>query len=83
MLSVKQSNLKDHFLSICYDSTWDWTQVKEPNRLYYSLIAGGRIVECTTCQKALAEYEMQKALSRIRTQFSVSISYDDNYIGYG
>ena len=27
MLSVKQSGTKYHFLSICYDSTWDWTQV--------------------------------------------------------
>ena len=27
MLSVKQSSIKYHFLSLWYDSTWDWTQV--------------------------------------------------------
>ena len=27
MLSVKQGGIKHHFLSLWYDSTWDWTQV--------------------------------------------------------
>ena len=27
ILSVKQSGIKYHFLSLWYDSTWDWTQV--------------------------------------------------------
>ena len=27
MLSVKQGGIKFHFLSLWYDSTWDWTQV--------------------------------------------------------
>ena len=27
MLSVKQEGIKYHFLSLWYDSTWDWTQV--------------------------------------------------------
>ena len=27
MLSVKQSGVKYHFLSLSYDSTWDWTLV--------------------------------------------------------
>ena len=27
MLSVKQRGIKYHFLSLWYDSTWDWTQV--------------------------------------------------------
>ena len=27
MLSVKQGRIKYHFLSVSYDSTWDWTQV--------------------------------------------------------
>ena len=26
-LSVKQGGIKYHFLSLWYDSTWDWTQV--------------------------------------------------------
>ena len=38
MLSVKQGGIKYHFLSLWYDSTWDWTQVsraigKHSNRL--------------------------------------------------
>ena len=27
MLSVKQGGIKYHFLSLWYDSTWDWIQV--------------------------------------------------------
>ena len=27
MLSAKQGGIKYHFLSLWYDSTWDWTQV--------------------------------------------------------
>ena len=27
MLSVKQEVIKYYFLSLWYDSTWDWTQV--------------------------------------------------------
>ena len=27
MLSVKQGGIKYHFLSLWYDSTWNWTQV--------------------------------------------------------
>ena len=27
MLSVKQGGIKYHFLSLWYDSTWDWTPV--------------------------------------------------------
>ena len=29
MLSVKQGSMKYHFLSLWYDSTWDWTQVSQ------------------------------------------------------
>ena len=29
MLSVKQGGIKYHFLSLWYDSTWDWTQVSQ------------------------------------------------------
>ena len=30
MLSVKQGGIKYHFLSLWYDSTWDWTPVSRP-----------------------------------------------------
>ena len=29
MLSVKQGHTKYHFLSLWYDSTWDWTLVSQ------------------------------------------------------
>ena len=29
MLSVKQGGIKYHFLSLWYDSTWDWTSVSQ------------------------------------------------------
>ena len=44
MLSVKQGGIKYQFLSLWYESTWDWTQVswaigEHSNRLAnYSLI---------------------------------------------
>ena len=40
MLSVKQSIIKYHFLSLWYDSTWDWTQVMpvEVHRLLPSVL---------------------------------------------
>ena len=30
-LSVKQGGIKCHFLSLWYDTTWDWTQVSQVN----------------------------------------------------
>ena len=29
MLSIKQSNIKYHFLNLWYNLTWDWTQVSQ------------------------------------------------------
>ena len=29
MLSVKQESIKDYFLSLWYDLTWDWTPVSQ------------------------------------------------------
>ena len=29
MLSVKQGDIKYHFLSLSYDTTWDWTLVSQ------------------------------------------------------
>ena len=29
MLSVKQGDIKYHFFSLWYDSTWDWTPVSQ------------------------------------------------------
>ena len=36
MLSVKQGGIKYHFLSLWYDSTWDWTLVSRA--IKYGLI---------------------------------------------
>ena len=37
MLSVKQGGIKYHFLSLWYDSTWDWTQVSRAIGEHYSV----------------------------------------------
>ena len=29
MLSVKQGGIKNHFFSLWYDSTWDWTPISQ------------------------------------------------------
>ena len=34
MLSVKQGRIKNHFLCLWYDSTWDWTQVSQASSEY-------------------------------------------------
>ena len=36
MLSVKQGGIKCHFLSLWYDSTWDWTQVSRAIGEHYA-----------------------------------------------
>ena len=38
MLSVKQDGIKYHFLSLWYDSTWDWTAVSRTIGKRYQLI---------------------------------------------
>ena len=48
MLSVKLGGIKYHFLSVWYDSTWEWTQVSRAISKEYSLskrlpIGGARI----------------------------------------
>ena len=35
MQSVKQAGIKYHFLSLWYDSTWDWTLVSQAIGQYY------------------------------------------------
>ena len=37
MLSVKQGGIKYHFLSLWYDSTWDWTQVSRAIGEHFNL----------------------------------------------
>ena len=44
MLSVKQGGIKYHFLSLWYDSTWDWTQVTRAISEYSNHHADVRLV---------------------------------------
>ena len=37
MLSAKQDGIKNHFLSLWHDSTWDWTTVSRTIGEHYSL----------------------------------------------
>ena len=50
MLSVKQGGIKYHFLSLWYDSTWDWTQVswaigEQPKSFIYDIYLVVVVVE--------------------------------------
>ena len=38
MQSVKQGSIKYHFLSLWYDSIWNWTQVSQAIGEHYSFI---------------------------------------------
>ena len=42
MLSVKQSGIKYHFLSLWYDLTWNWTPVSQTIGKHYTL---GQIIK--------------------------------------
>ena len=48
MLSVKQGGVKYHFLSLWYDSTWDWTQVSQAIGKYSYHYANVRKVKLAT-----------------------------------
>ena len=56
-----------------------YIKFKEPNLPYYLLIAGGRIIGCTSFPRVLALCGIQIALSRIWTRVAVSIYYDGNH----
>ena len=43
MLSVKQGGTKYHFLSLWYDSTWDWTQVSQGTDKHSNHYANGLV----------------------------------------
>ena len=42
MLSVKQVGIKYHFLSLWYDSTWDWNQVSRAIGEHFNRLANVR-----------------------------------------
>ena len=44
MLSVKQGGIKYHFLSLWYDSTWDWTQVSRAIGEHSNRLANVRLI---------------------------------------
>ena len=41
MLSVKQGSIKYHFVSLWYDSTWDWTLVSQTIGEHSTHLANG------------------------------------------
>ena len=44
MLSVKQGGIKYHFLSLWYDSTWEWTQVSRTIGEHSNRLANVRLI---------------------------------------
>ena len=51
MPSVKQGRNKYHFLSLLYDSTWDWTQVSQTIGEHSTRLANGPIKLFNCVQK--------------------------------
>ena len=45
MLNVKQGGIKYHFLSLWYDSTWDWTQVSRAIAKHNSVLGEETLVD--------------------------------------
>ena len=43
MLSAKLGGIKYHFLSLSYDSTWDWTQVSRTIGVHSNHYANGPV----------------------------------------
>ena len=57
MQSVKQGGIKYHFLSLWYDSTWDWTQVSQSIGEHSNQYTNVRAFLVNTCIKDdLPEY---------------------------
>ena len=71
MLSVKQRDIKYHFLSLWYDSTGLLVLFTNPS-------ARGRIIGFIPFPRVLVLCEMQWVSSRIWTRIAVFVSYDDN-----
>ena len=46
MLSVEQDSIKYHFLSLWYDSTWDWTQISRTIGKHFNHHANVRVLLC-------------------------------------
>ena len=44
MLSIKQGSVKYHFLSLWYDSTWDWTLIFQAIGEHSSHLANVRLM---------------------------------------
>ena len=49
MLSVKQGGIKYRFLSLWYDSTWDWTQISRAIGKHYNYYANVQFLEPFDC----------------------------------
>ena len=59
MLSVKQGSIKYHFLSLWYDSTWDWTPV--------SRTIGEHSTQANLCLSLCLSVSLSLSLSGIHT----------------
>ena len=58
MLSVKQGGIKYYFLSLWYDSTWDWTQVSRTigeHSKHYANVQKGKILTAKAKVNCLTE----------------------------
>ena len=71
--------LRGVWIQFSFSLTGCCTKVKEPSLPYYLPIARGRIVGFIFFIRLLLLYKVQSALSRIWTQFTMSISTDDNH----
>ena len=71
------TNLNSEFF---FNKTDCHTEVKEPSLPNYAPIAGDRIIGFIPFPSVVALSELQTASSRILTQVTVSIYYDDNHV---
>ena len=53
MMSVKKGSIKYYFLSLWYDSTWDWTPVSRTIGEHYTLKEGVTLQTPTMCEYIL------------------------------
>ena len=67
MMSVKQGGIKYHFLSLWYDSTWDWTQV--------SRAIGEHSNRLTSCI-----WSIDETLNGIATSVQIELLSDDGVL---
>ena len=69
ILSVKQGGIKYHFLSLWYDSTWDWTQVSRAIGKHSNHYTNVRIKQLVLHENSWNRLTVSKQMNNIEMNY--------------